>query len=37
VEKFKDEDYDSQYIRLKALKFDKEVFKSRIKDYIEKM
>lgn len=36
VKKFRDGDYDPQYIRSKALKFDKSVFKSKIKDYIEK-
>jgi glycosyltransferase involved in cell wall biosynthesis len=36
VKKFKAEDYDSQYIRSKSLKFDRELFKSKIKDYVEK-
>jgi glycosyltransferase involved in cell wall biosynthesis len=35
IQKFKDEDFNSQYIRGKALKFDREIFKGRIKDYIE--
>lgn len=36
VEKFKDEDYDPAYIREKSKKFDKVIFKARIKDYVEK-
>lgn len=36
VKKFKDEDYDSEYIRSKVLKFDKEEFKIKIKDYVER-
>ena len=36
VKKFRDENYDSKYIRSKALKFDREVFKSKIKEYIER-
>jgi glycosyltransferase involved in cell wall biosynthesis len=36
VRKFKNSDYDPDYIRSTALKFDKELFKDRIKDYLEK-
>jgi glycosyltransferase involved in cell wall biosynthesis len=36
VKKFRDIDYNPEYIRSKSLKFDKEIFKSKIKDYIEK-
>ncbi len=36
VKKFRDEDYDSKHIRFQALKFDREIFKSKIKDYVEK-
>ncbi|MFA6383483.1 MAG: glycosyltransferase [Parcubacteria group bacterium] len=36
VKKFKDEDFDPAYIRSKSLKFDREIFKSKIKDYVEK-
>jgi glycosyltransferase involved in cell wall biosynthesis len=36
VKKFKDEDFDPEYIRTKSLKFDREIFKSKIKDYVEK-
>lgn len=35
VKKFKDEDYDPEYIRSKVLKFDKEKFKARILEYVE--
>lgn len=35
VEKFREEDYDPEYIRSQVLKFDREIFKSKIKDYIE--
>jgi glycosyltransferase involved in cell wall biosynthesis len=35
VKKFKDEDYDSNYIRAKAIKFDKQIFKEKIKNYID--
>ncbi len=35
VKKFKEEDFDPQYIRNQALKFDKDVFKSKVKAYIE--
>jgi len=36
VNKFKSFDYDPQYIRNNVLKFDKSVFKAKIKEYIEK-
>jgi glycosyltransferase involved in cell wall biosynthesis len=36
VEKFKDSDYDPEYIRSKVLKFDKEKFKTRIMEYVER-
>jgi len=36
VKKFKDADFDSEYIRSKSLKFDKEIFKAKIKEYIGK-
>ncbi len=36
VKKFKETDYDPIYIREKAKKFDRNIFKARIKDYIEK-
>ncbi len=36
VKKFHDADYDPEYIRAKALKFDREIFKAKIKEYIEK-
>jgi len=36
VEKFRDSDYDQNYIREKAQKFDKKIFKEKIKNYIEK-
>lgn len=35
VKKFKDSDYDPNYIRAKALKFDKQIFKEKIKSYID--
>jgi len=35
VKKFNDSDYDPEYIREKAKKFDKSLFKARIKEYIE--
>lgn len=35
VRKFKDENFNSHYIREKALKFDKTLFKAKIKEYIE--
>ena len=34
VKKFKDDDYDREYIRSKVLKFNKENFKTRIMEYI---
>jgi glycosyltransferase involved in cell wall biosynthesis len=34
IRKFKNSDYDPEYIRSSVLKFDKEIFKTRIKDYI---
>lgn len=36
VGKFKSMDFDPEYIREKAKKFDKKVFKDKIKDYVEK-
>lgn len=36
VRKFKSADFDPEYIRNQSLKFDKEIFKNRIKEYIEK-
>lgn len=36
VKKFKPEDFNPQEIRKHALKFDKEVFKEKIKDFVEK-
>ncbi|MDD2766246.1 MAG: glycosyltransferase [Candidatus Moranbacteria bacterium] len=36
VHRFRDDDYDPAYIRSRALPFDKERFKTTIKDYIEK-
>jgi glycosyltransferase involved in cell wall biosynthesis len=36
VNKFRDSDYDPAYIREKARKFDKKIFKDKIKNYIEK-
>lgn len=34
VKKFKSSDYDPKYIRESVLRFDKEVFKAKIKDYV---
>lgn len=36
VGRFQDDAYDSEYIRTKALAFDKERFKATMKDYVEK-
>jgi len=36
VKQFKPRDFDSQKIRTHALKFDKEKFKKKIKDFVEK-
>jgi len=36
VRKFKNSDYDPDYIRQRVFKFDKEIFKARIKEYIDK-
>ena len=36
VEKFKNTDFDKNYIRSKSLGFDKELFKGKIREYIEK-
>lgn len=35
IEKFRDSDYDPGYIRSKSLGFDRKIFKSKIKRYIE--
>ncbi len=35
IRKFNDDDYDGEYIRSQVLKFDKESFKQKIKNYIE--
>jgi len=35
VKKFKETDYDPRYIREKAHKFDKQIFKEKIKNYVE--
>lgn len=35
VKKFKDSDYDPEYIRSSVMKFDREIFKARIKEYVE--
>jgi len=35
VEQFQHQRFDPDYIRSKALKFDREIFKSKIKDYVE--
>lgn len=35
VREFNDDDYDPHYIRAKALKFDKNIFKAKIREYIE--
>jgi glycosyltransferase involved in cell wall biosynthesis len=37
IKRFKDEKYNGEYIRSKALPFDKERFKATIKDYLEKV
>jgi len=34
VKKFREEDYDPEYIRSQSLKFDREIFKSKINEYI---
>lgn len=36
VEKFKEKKFDRNYIRSKSLRFDKEIFKGKIKEYVEK-
>ena len=36
VEKFRSSDFDKNYIRSKSLGFDKEIFKGKIKEYIER-
>jgi glycosyltransferase involved in cell wall biosynthesis len=36
VKKFKDEDYDPNYIRERILRFDKKLFQDKIKNYVEK-
>jgi len=36
VGKFRDAEYDPNYIRAKALKFDREKFKAKIREYVEK-
>jgi glycosyltransferase involved in cell wall biosynthesis len=36
VEKFKSMNFDKNYIRSKSIGFDKEIFKGRIKEYIER-
>jgi len=36
VRKFKNSDFDPEYIRSRVLKFDKEIFKAKIKEYIQK-
>jgi len=36
VKKIEKMEFDSQYIRDKVLKFDKEIFKTKIKDYVER-
>jgi len=35
VDKFRDEDYDPEFIRSKSLKFDRDIFKDRIRKHIE--
>ena len=35
VNNFQDIDYDPEYIRSKSLKFDREIFKDKIKQYVE--
>ncbi|HFC76779.1 MAG TPA: glycosyltransferase family 4 protein [Candidatus Moranbacteria bacterium] len=34
VKKFRDDDFDENYIRSKSLKFDKKIFKKKIKEFI---
>jgi len=36
IRKFNPNDFDSQFIRQHALKFDKEIFKKKIKNFVEK-
>lgn len=36
VEKFKKMDFDKKYIRSKSLRFDKEIFKGKMKEYVER-
>lgn len=36
VKNFKASDYDPEYIRARTLKFDKKIFKDKIKDYVER-
>ncbi len=36
VKKIENMNFDSEYIRNKVLKFDKEIFKAKIKDYVQK-
>lgn len=36
LERFRDEDYDSEFIRSRALHFDKAFFKENMKQYVEK-
>ncbi|MCX6765969.1 MAG: glycosyltransferase, partial [Candidatus Moranbacteria bacterium] len=36
VKKFRDSDYNPHYIRSKSLQFDREIFKSKIKSYLER-
>ncbi|TSD02274.1 MAG: glycosyl transferase group 1 [Parcubacteria group bacterium Athens0714_25] len=35
IERFKGEKFDGKYIRSKVLKFDREIFKKKIKEYVE--
>lgn len=35
VEKFREENYDPRYIRSRVLKFDREIFKCKIREYVE--
>ncbi len=35
VKKFRSEDFDENYIRSKSLKFDREIFKKKIKEFVE--
>jgi glycosyltransferase involved in cell wall biosynthesis len=37
VEKFQGKSFDPEYIRSKAMRFDKEIFKARIKEYIDEI